>query len=145
MSTVDHQLRRLLHAINQRMHKGSTCPGAGSLGECAAISDLIGESGHKFHVASLYLWPAAVDLNPATVAAWFIEAGCTEVVVSAILHDPDNDTINGLSGGARPWEVSFLLKEPRTVPPIRMPLTLVDNEDNAGRIPGQPGYMGPGQ
>jgi hypothetical protein len=30
-------------------------------------------------------------------------------------------------------------------PPIRMPLTLVDNEDRAGRIPGQPGYMGPGQ
>jgi hypothetical protein len=30
-------------------------------------------------------------------------------------------------------------------PPIRMPLTLVDNEDRDGRIPGQPGYMGPGQ
>jgi hypothetical protein len=30
-------------------------------------------------------------------------------------------------------------------PAIRMPLTLVDNEDRAGRIPGQPGYLGPGQ
>jgi hypothetical protein len=28
---------------------------------------------------------------------------------------------------------------------VRMPLTLVDNEDRAGRIPGQPGYMGPGR
>lgn len=29
--------------------------------------------------------------------------------------------------------------------PIRFPLTLVDNEDKAGRLPFQPGYKGPGQ
>jgi hypothetical protein len=81
--TVDEHLSFVLAVVNGRMHEG-TCPGAGALGECAAISPITGYSGHTFYVASLYLWDAAMHLQPATVAAWFTAAFCTNVVVSAI-------------------------------------------------------------
>lgn len=108
--TEDQHLSFVMRSVNGRMHPGSQCPGAGALGECAAITPLTGYSGHKFFIASLYLWPAAMDLQAATVAAWFTEAFCTNVIVSAVLHDPDNETIDGVSqDGVWPWEVSFSL------------------------------------
>lgn len=110
--TKNEHLRFVLTSVNARMHDGP-CPGTGSLGECAAITDIEGSSGHVFYVASLYLWKAALDLQAATVAAWFTEAGCANVIVSAVLHDPDNGTIDGVtSDGVWPWEVSFSLEGP---------------------------------
>lgn len=113
MTTAEH-LRFVMASVNRRMHEGP-CPGAGSLGECAAITPLEGASGNAFYVASLYLWPAAMDLQAATVAAWFTAAFCTNVIVSAVLHDPGNSVIDGVaSDGVWPWEVSFSLEGSHT-------------------------------
>lgn len=100
----------LMQRINAHMNSGR-CPTSDALGECCAISPITGASGHQFYVASLYLWTAAVRLKPATVAQWFVEAGCENVTVLAMLHDPDNDTFDGRStiDGVRPWEVHFSL------------------------------------
>jgi hypothetical protein len=112
--TRDEHLSFVMNSVNERMHPGHNCPGAGALGECAAISTMKGHFGNEFYVASLYLWPAAMDLQAATVAAWFTTAFCKDVIVSAVLHDPDNDTIDGVTDGGRcwPWEVSFGLQGP---------------------------------
>jgi hypothetical protein len=112
--TKNEHLGLVMAYVNDRMHPGRACPGAASLGECAAISTITGHSGHEHYVASLYLWPAAMDLQAATVAAWFTAAFCKNVIVSAVLHDPDNDTIDGVTDGGRcwPWEVSFQLEGP---------------------------------
>lgn len=109
--TVDEHLRFVSATVNERMHPGHRCPGAGALGECAAISELKGASGHSYYVASLYLWPAAMDLQPATVAAWFAEADCEDITVSAVLHQPINGVVDGVtSDRVWPWEVSFTLQ-----------------------------------
>jgi hypothetical protein len=99
----------VLASVNARMHEGP-CPGSGSLGECAAISDMDGGDGGTWYVASLYLWKAALDLQAATVAAWFEAADCINITVFATLHDPLNDVIDGVSSdGVWPWEVRFQL------------------------------------
>lgn len=107
--------------INERMHPGSACPGAGALGECAAISTLHGHSGARFYQAHLYLWPAADALQPSTVAEWFKEAGCHSITVAAVIHDPDNEVADGVAHDqARPWDVSFLLS-PASAAPSEIP------------------------
>lgn len=108
---VQARLWGVMAAVNDHMHPGSRCPGAGTLGECAAISTLRGHSGQPFYQAHLYVWPAASALEPATVAAWFQEAGCREITVAAVIHDAGNEVVNGVAqDGARPWDVSFLLE-----------------------------------
>ncbi len=105
-------LKNLMAVINGHMNGGS-CPTGASLGECPAISELRGHYGHTFYAADLYLWPAAEQLTAATVAGWFTQAGCRDVVVSHVLDDADNDTHDGRTiDGARHWDVSFNVGEP---------------------------------
>jgi hypothetical protein len=107
--TTDKHLSYVLASVNARMHDGP-CPSAGSLGECAAISPASDGDDGTWYIANLYLWKAALDLQAATVAAWFAEADCINVTVSAMLHDPFNGVIDGVtSDGIWPWEVSFQL------------------------------------
>jgi hypothetical protein len=102
-------------AINRRLTGGGNCPTRCSLGECAAVYETQGWSRtgrpSKWWIACLYLWPAAHALKPAEVATWFEELGALDVSVSAVLHDPDNDIVNGASthDGVRPWDVKFRL------------------------------------
>lgn len=104
----------ILFAINGHMN-GGKCPTSASLGECAAISTMIGASGHTYYAASLYLWRAATDLKAADVARWFTDAGALSPIVSAVLHDADNATFAGFTDdGARHWEVSFWLYQDTT-------------------------------
>ncbi len=106
----------VLEAINGRMNSG-VCPSAGSLGECAAITESRAEgSASSYYTAHLYLHSGADDLAPAVVADWFHALGATDVVVSAVLYDKDNNILNGSSidDGVRPWDVSYCLpKGPR--------------------------------
>lgn len=106
-------LRPILDAINERLN-GGHCPTAGCLGECAAIdeSQLVG-SDSSYYTAHIYLWEAAKDLKAAEVASWFHQLGITEVFISAMLHDPYNDIVEGecTIDGVRPWDVSFFLPE----------------------------------
>lgn len=103
----------VLEAINYRMN-GGKCPGAGSFGECAAITKSRAEgSASSYYTAHLYLHSGADDLTPAEVASWFQELGATDVVVSAVLYDKDNNIMNGSSidDGVRPWDVSYFLPQ----------------------------------
>lgn len=99
-------------AISRQMHDG-TCPGAGSLGECAAVWLRGSHSNTAFYAAAVYLWPAAAALKFADVARWFQDAtGCEadDVIVHVIVHDPYNDTLEGFChDGARALDVSFSL------------------------------------
>jgi hypothetical protein len=100
-------LGALLATINQHLN-GNRRPGAGALGECAAITTIRCVGGNEFHVASLYLHSGAADLKAAEVARWFTDAGCTDVVVAHVLDDADNFTHDGhAEDGVRPWEVTF--------------------------------------
>lgn len=95
----------LLYTINAHMN-GGRCPDGKSLGECAAIGQLCDEG--RAYEAYLYLWPAANDLKPAEVAQWFLDAGCVNPLVTAVLHDPENDVADAITpDGVRPWVVSF--------------------------------------
>ncbi len=91
---------------------GGQCPGASSLGECAAITKGMSEgSAGSYQTAHLYLHSGADDLTSAEVAKWFYELGATDVVVYAVLYDKDNNIMNGSSidDGVRPWDVSFFM------------------------------------
>ena len=112
MTTEENEMN-VLEAINYRMNGGG-CPGAGSLGECAAITESRAEgSASSYHTAHLYLHSGADDLTPAEVASWFHKLGATDVVVSAVLYDKDNNILNGSSidDGVRPWDVSYFLPQ----------------------------------
>ena len=100
----------LSEAINARMHTGK-CPSAGSLGECPAIwVERETRNGQLICGAAVYLWTAANDLKMAEVASWFEAENCTDVIVYATMHDPDNETLEGVcSDGARPLYVTFSL------------------------------------
>ena len=103
----------VLEAINRRM-TGGGCPTAGSLGECAAITESHAKgSASSYYTAHLYLWSGADDLTPSEVAGWFHALGATDVVVSAVLYDKDNNILNGSSidDGVRPWDVSYFLPQ----------------------------------
>lgn len=103
----------VLDAINHQMNGGS-CPKAGSLGECAAITKSYAEgSTGCFFTAHLYLHSGADDLTSAEVASWFYQLGATDVVVSAVLYDKDNNILNGSSidDGVRPWDVSYFIPQ----------------------------------
>lgn len=103
----------VLEAINARM-TGGGCPTAGSLGECAAITEIHAEgSARSYYTAHLYLWPAARDLSASEVARWFYQLGCSDVTVSAVLYNKENNIFDGASidDGVRPWDVSFLPPE----------------------------------
>lgn len=91
-------------AIRQRMSRGC-CPAAGAVGECAALYPLATGG----YIAHLYLWNAAAGLRARAVADWFSAAGATDVIVCAVLHDPDNRILEGASvdDGVRPWDVTF--------------------------------------
>jgi hypothetical protein len=105
----------LLREINVHLN-GDRCPSGDALGECAAISTICGESGHLFYVASLYLWHAAAELTAAEVARWFTAAGCEDVQVAHVLHDPGNDVYAGRGhDGVRPWDVTFTLPAGRSL------------------------------
>lgn len=98
-------------AINARMHEGR-CPTAGSLGECPAIwvERHATNSDALFCSAAIYLWSAGQGLKMAEIASWFEAEGCTDVIVFATMHDPDNETLEGVcSDGARPLHINFLL------------------------------------
>ena len=106
-------MMNVMAAINHRMNGGG-CPTAGSLGECAAITEIRAEgSASSYYTAHLYLHSGADDLTPAEVAGWLHELGATDVVVSAVLYDKDNNILNGSSvdDGARPWDVSYFLPQ----------------------------------
>lgn len=108
----------ILKEINLRMNSGR-CPGRGALGECAAITEIHAKgSEDSYFTAHLYLHCAEGALTPEEVAGWFHQAGCLDVTISAVLHDPDNNILNGASidDGVRPWDVSFRLP-PRYIDP----------------------------
>lgn len=86
------------------MHEG-TCPTAGSLGECAIISqDDVG-----LWQAVLYIWDASFH-DSTHVAQWFHDAGANEVFVTHVLYDSVNDDRNGQCiDGGRAWWVHFRL------------------------------------
>ncbi len=98
----------LIETINARMN-GGRCPVAGSLGECAAIGPRSDTDPNSAYVAHLYLWPAADNLKPAEVAQWFLDAGCINIAVIAVLHDEMYGITDGHDGidGVRPWRVIF--------------------------------------
>lgn len=103
----------VLEAINRRM-TGGGCPTAASLGECAAITESRSDgSTSSYYTAHLYLWSGSDDLTPAEVADWFHAIGATDVVVSAVLYDKDNNILNGSSidDGVRPWDVSYFMPD----------------------------------
>lgn len=104
----------VLESINHYMN-GGRCPSAGSLGECAAITERIAEGwvGGRYCTAHLYLHSGADDLTPSEVAGWFHALGATDVVVSAVLYDKDNNILNGASidDGVRPWDVNYFMSE----------------------------------
>lgn len=133
----------VLEAINYRMNGGG-CPGAGSLGECAAITESRAEgSASSYHTAHLYLHSGADDLTPAEVASWFHKIGATDVVVSAVLYDKDNNILNGSSidDGVRPWDVSYFLPqnacaEPHLTAAERMKMNDRDSPENVGYTEG---------
>ena len=119
--TTEGSEMNVLEAINYRMNGGG-CPGAGSLGECAAITESTAEgSASSYHTAHLYLHSGADDLTPAEVASWFHKLGATDVVVSAVLYDKDNNILNGSSidDGVRPWDVSYFLPQNAEISPPR--------------------------
>ncbi len=102
-------------AINHFMNGGG-CPAAGSLGECAAITESRSDGSASSHyTACLYLHSGADDLTASEVASWFHALGATDVVVSAVLYDKDNNILNGSSvdDGVRPWDVSYFLPQNR--------------------------------
>lgn len=101
----------MLKEINLRMN-GGWCPGHRALGECAAITEIHAKgSEDSYFTAHLYLHCAEGALTPQEVAGWFHQAGCLDVTISAVLHDPDNNILNGASidDGVRPWDVSYRL------------------------------------
>lgn len=104
----------LYNAINARMHSG-TCPSTGCLGECPAIwVHRRIEDGELVCEAAVYLWSGAHGLKMADVAQWFEAEGCTDVIVSATMHDPENLTFEGVcEDGARPLYVTFVLSAER--------------------------------
>ena len=97
LTTTEGNEMNVLEAINYQMNGGG-CPVAGSLGECAAIteSSAVG-SASSYHTAHLYLHSGADDLTSAEVASWFHKLGATDVVVSAVLYDKNNNILNGSS------------------------------------------------
>lgn len=101
----------LMNAINRFMHEGSTCPGAGSLGECCGIWLDDSNATHAHYYAAVYLWTAAEGMPYAEVARWFKEAASIDddaVRVNLIVHDTDNDTREGrCHDGARALGVTF--------------------------------------
>jgi len=105
------EVMNVLKEINLRMN-GGWCPGQGALGECAAITEIHAEgSEDSYFRAHLYLHCAEGALTPQEVAGWFHQAGCRDVTISAVLHDPDNNILNGASidDGVRPWDVTYRL------------------------------------
>lgn len=102
----------MLKAINSHMHEG-ICPTAGSIGECAALHE--SRPGHWW--AALYIWDKSFNDDTA-VAQWFYRLGATEVLVSHVLHDSNNDVRNGLCAedSARPWHVEFHIPQPEPEP-----------------------------
>jgi len=108
----------VLKEINLRMN-GGRCPGPRALGECAAITEIHAKgSEDSYFTAHLYLHCTEGALTPEEVAGWFHQAGCLDVTISAVLHDPDNNILNGASidDGVRPWDVSYRLP-PRYIDP----------------------------
>lgn len=94
-------------ALNSHLH-GSTCPGTGALGECPACYEL--DYPGRYY-ANVYVWKAGQQtLKPADVAAWCEAAGAGDIVISQLLHDPDNETFDGVChDGALSWLVEFSL------------------------------------
>jgi hypothetical protein len=104
----------LLRLINSKMHEG-TCPTAGSLGECAIISqDDVG-----LWQAVLYIWDASFH-DSTHVAQWFHDAGATEVFVTHVLYDSVNDDRNGQCiDGGRAWWVHFRMIDTQAQEPVK--------------------------
>lgn len=108
----------ILKEINLRMN-GDWALGHRVLGECAAITEIHAKgSEDSYFTAHLYLHCTEGALTPEEVAGWFHQAGCLDVTISAVLHDPDNNILNGASidDGVRPWDVSYRLP-PRYIDP----------------------------
>jgi hypothetical protein len=96
-------------ALNSHLH-GGTCPGEGALGECPACYELERYPGRFY--AHVYVWKAGQEqcLKAATVASWCEAAGAGDIVISQHLHDPDNETLDGVChDGALSWLVEFSL------------------------------------
>lgn len=96
--------------LNRRLNGGG-CPGAGALGECAAVYDVdVSEDGARtWFAAEIYLWKAADGLAASTLAEWIraagVDGGC---VISHVLHDPINETFDGrCSDGVRHFRAEF--------------------------------------
>jgi hypothetical protein len=68
-------------------------------------------STRSYYIATLYLWSGADGLAPTEVANWFRDLGATDVMVSAVLDDQDNNIVNGycVDDAARCWEVCYFL------------------------------------
>lgn len=100
-----------LSFFNELLHPGTSCPGAGALGECAAIVDL-GPSWHfeggRMLEAQIYLWPAGRTLVPVNLRSCLIAAKCALIVIQHTLDDEDNGICSGeTDDGAVPWTVFF--------------------------------------
>ena len=95
-------------SLNARLN-GGTCPGNGALGECPACYELDRYPGR--YCAHVYVWKAGQQiLKAADVAAWCESAGAGDIVISQLLHDPTNETFDGIcDDGALSWLVEFSL------------------------------------
>ena len=90
---------------------GGDCPGAGALGECAAVYEMrVDENGAGASFsAEVYLAPRAARFTATTLAEWIEACGGIEPCISHVLHDPYNGTADGFCSGdgARHWRAEF--------------------------------------
>lgn len=92
----------LIDTINANMSPGP-CPIAGSIGECAIISEFM----PSLYQAILYIWDAEFN-DSTTVAGWFKSAGAGSVTVTHTLYSDDNYDRDGkTTDGIREWTVYF--------------------------------------
>ncbi|MEY2654601.1 MAG: hypothetical protein RLZZ524_1629 [Pseudomonadota bacterium] len=110
----------VLHAINQRMHPGTTCPTqcVKPIGECPIISRVKDWDGMPCYEAVLALWPGGSEaLTTAEVVGWFASVNCRVLRIAQVMHESGigisiTDGIDHSSGfeGCRTWEVMFVDK-----------------------------------
>ena len=107
MSSAEFDIRAMYRHLSRKFNDGSEgCPTDKSMGECPYL-ELMDESSNRYR-AYLYIWHAGFHLTAAQVAAWFTEAGAHDVFITHVLHDPYNDTLEGVcSDGVKNWLVEF--------------------------------------
>lgn len=111
--------------INRGLN-GGDCPGAGALGECPAVYELShdDDDAGAWFTAEVYLATRAQRFTAATLAEWIEACGGIEPCISHVLHDPYNETADGVCcDGARHWQAKFRVerdKQPTAAPDVSL-------------------------